>query len=57
MSNEYKPKIIGSMSATATPTDNEVVERFMRTLKYQLLEQPPTFPSMKHANEFLQGLL
>lgn len=63
MSKEYRdlfnkyPQCIGSMSAVATPTDNSVAERFVRTLKRQLLkggEWPPTFESMRQAEKFLQ---
>jgi len=63
MSKEYKelfnkyPQCIGSMSAAATPTDNPVAERFVRTLKGQLRkggEWPSTFESMPKAEKFLQ---
>lgn len=63
MSKEYRelfnkyPQCIGSMSAAATPTDNSVAERFVRTLKGQLIkggEWPSTFESMRKAEKFLK---
>ena len=54
--NKY-PQCIGSMSAPATPTDNSVAERFVRTLNRQLIkggEWPSTFESMRKAEKFLQ---
>lgn len=63
MSNEYKqlfeefPQCIGSMSAVASPRDNSVAERFVRTLKYQLPEGgvwPNEFESLRQAEAFLQ---
>lgn len=62
-SKEYKalfsqfPQCIASMSAAATPTDNSVAERFVRTLKQQVIKAgkwPPTFQSMKQAESFLK---
>ena len=63
MSKEYKalfsqyPQCIGSMSASATPTDNSVAERFVRTLKQQTIKAgkwPLVFQSMKQAESFLK---
>lgn len=61
-SNDYKklfklyPQCIGSMSASAKPTDNAVAERFVRTFKNQLVEGgkwPEHFMSVSEAQSLV----